>query len=262
MNGITVRCVKCYAKATVLAGRSFEFIGCTCSCSGKMYPDFIFRKGFVGYVKEDPVRIRNCPIYHEEDLRKVGPVTPMTIYSTPSGRNHWHDLYQQHQRDLNQQARGRVHAMSTIAKTGFFKRISTLLPRRREPMFKDAKPGDRVWSFIDGWGVISDMDNSNHTYPLTVQFDSGNLELFTGTGKHDVVAVNPTLYWDSFEISPPPKPKKKVKVKMWQYIYQLKGSGLFKLSLGHWCSQDEFMEANPSFIVLGLYEPSMIEVEE
>lgn len=171
-------------------------------------------------------------------------------------------IRQMHQRRLNQQARDRVDAMPTRCMNDFFKKISVLLPRRREPMFKDAEPGDRVWSVVDGWGsVYTKLPLQNKTYPLAVQFESGDMGQFTIDGRHDIDAINPTIYWASFDIVPPPKPKKKV--KKYQILYRVTGQAEFRMSIKFYKGISEFRKWNPSSGGCAqVYEPSMIEVEE
>lgn len=74
-------------------------------------------------------------------------------------------------------------------------------------MFRNAKVGDRVWSFEFGWGTIVEIKN-NFTYSIFIKFD-GQLDLFSFTfsGKR-FNETKQTLFWNEikFEI-----PKRKLK---------------------------------------------------
>ena len=68
-------------------------------------------------------------------------------------------------------------------------------------MFENAKIGDRVWSFSNGWGEIIAI--TNETFPITVKFDNKYLETFTldGLAHHD--NINPTLFWGEIKFTIP-----------------------------------------------------------
>ena len=76
-------------------------------------------------------------------------------------------------------------------------------------MFKNAKVGDRVWSFEFGWGTIIEIKH-NITFPILVKFSEISASYpcsFTFSGKR-FNETKQTLFWDEikFEI-----PKRKVK---------------------------------------------------
>lgn len=86
-------------------------------------------------------------------------------------------------------------------------------------MFKDAKVGDRVWSMVDGWGVIITYNTLKFPgYHIEVKFDVSS-EAFTYGGKALISNINPTLFWDEikFEIPKKPLPKLDVdtRVRVW-----------------------------------------------
>lgn len=39
--------------------------------------------------------------------------------------------------------------------------------------FTDVKVGDRVWSIMEGWGVVTERRTPYYSYPLVVEFDNG-----------------------------------------------------------------------------------------
>lgn len=70
-------------------------------------------------------------------------------------------------------------------------------------MFSKAKVGDRVWSLLWGWGIISKVDQQEHPYPIRVEFDIDEVEWFTLCGKYLLEHINPTLFLDEVKITPP-----------------------------------------------------------
>jgi hypothetical protein len=73
--------------------------------------------------------------------------------------------------------------------------------------FKNAKPSDRVWDFLKGWGtVVGNLINDE--YPIEVKFDNEAHETFTLEGKSFLLDMNPTLFWDEVKIAIPQKPIK------------------------------------------------------
>lgn len=71
-------------------------------------------------------------------------------------------------------------------------------------MFRNAKIGDKVWDFVYGEGVITEI-NDCEQYPLTVTFKDGSSATFSYDGKY-ILKCNQTLFWDRFEFTPPIKP--------------------------------------------------------
>lgn len=69
-----------------------------------------------------------------------------------------------------------------------------------ENMFKDAKIGDRVWSILKGWGVVTDTRSYDLAYPLQVKFEDDMKLSFTLDGKNTSWSLYPTLFWQEFEI--------------------------------------------------------------
>ncbi len=72
--------------------------------------------------------------------------------------------------------------------------------------FENAHVGDRVWSIVDGWGIILNIqDISKYDYPLIVDFDSGYGTSFTISGlKHK--EESQTLFWDEIKFEVPVQP--------------------------------------------------------
>ena len=84
-------------------------------------------------------------------------------------------------------------------------------------MFKNAKVGDKVWDFVQGWGVISTViDAQSVTRPIHVKFDNGLDEKYTINGTLYPDISNQTLFWDEiiFEVPKKPSPNLEVDTKV------------------------------------------------
>lgn len=82
--------------------------------------------------------------------------------------------------------------------------------------FSNAKAGDRVWSFIDGWGTVLYLDK-DADYSVRVSFDEGYVQYFTQSGHLPVSPrQKPVLFWDEvvFEVPKKPLPKLEVDAKV------------------------------------------------
>jgi hypothetical protein len=88
--------------------------------------------------------------------------------------------------------------------------------------FSGAKPGDRVWGFVSGWGTIKEV-NFNETFSILVYFDNGHERFYNIDGRSLNSDINPTLFWDEITFQIPEPPKRTVKVKRWVNIYKLCG---------------------------------------
>lgn len=98
-------------------------------------------------------------------------------------------------------------------------------------MFRDAKPGQKVWCVLNGWGVIKSI-NKSWGFPVRVYFEHIDYEVgYTYDGKLFDNNKNPCLFWDEIQITPPPKPKRKVKktIEGWANIYHLNPDGVTQL---------------------------------
>lgn len=80
------------------------------------------------------------------------------------------------------------------------------LRQKTEPYLHGIKPGDRIWSMIDGWGTVVSLD-SGAEYPFEVKFDTGTCETFMYCGRCYKMDRNPTLYWDEIQFEAPERPK-------------------------------------------------------
>ena len=58
---------------------------------------------------------------------------------------------------------------------------------------QEFKVGDRVWSFIFGWGAVEEID-SEIMYPVYVNFDSGKTNTHTTDGFYLLDHESPTLF--------------------------------------------------------------------
>jgi hypothetical protein len=72
------------------------------------------------------------------------------------------------------------------------------------------KVGQRVWSVLDGWGIVehsSTVKKENDNYPVCVRFDNKQTEHYTGDGKWREFDLRPTLFFDEPKEWPdPPAP--------------------------------------------------------
>ena len=80
-------------------------------------------------------------------------------------------------------------------------------------MFERAKVGDKVWDFMNGWGVISTViDAQSVARPIHVKFDNGLDEKYTINGTLYPDISNQTLFWDEIKFDIPKKPLPKLEV--------------------------------------------------
>ena len=79
-------------------------------------------------------------------------------------------------------------------------------------MFKNARVGDKVWSFVDGWGEIIEYKEGNTLdYPMRVKFPEATT-LFTVDGRELLSDQHPVLFWDKVEFKIPERPAPALKV--------------------------------------------------
>ena len=71
-------------------------------------------------------------------------------------------------------------------------------------MFKDAKVGDKVWSFTDGWGEVTRIYDED-IYQIYVEFGR-NRVAFAVDGKSVECHLYQTLFWDEVKFDIPKKP--------------------------------------------------------
>ena len=70
-------------------------------------------------------------------------------------------------------------------------------------MFEDVKKGDKVWSFVYGWGVVEDIRKKK--LQITVKFKNER-DTFTLDGKMYKTDMYQTLFWDEVKFEIPNKP--------------------------------------------------------
>jgi len=88
-------------------------------------------------------------------------------------------------------------------------------------MFKNAKVGDRVWSFGVGWGTI-DCIFKEDTHPIKVTFDDcAYVHRFMEDGRVSAYALSPTLFWDEIEFEIPRKPLPDIPVDTKMLIWKI-----------------------------------------
>lgn len=72
-------------------------------------------------------------------------------------------------------------------------------------MFRDAKVGDRAWSFEYGWGTITHVFYGKE-YPIIFKSDTNRICNFRFDGKKDINDINPSLFWNEIKFEIPEKP--------------------------------------------------------
>jgi len=64
----------------------------------------------------------------------------------------------------------------------------------------DFKVGQRVWSFIQGWGTVTNTEIDETTYyPILVQYDDGDQDTFTKEGER-ALSERRTLFFKEIPI--------------------------------------------------------------
>lgn len=88
-------------------------------------------------------------------------------------------------------------------------------------MFKNAKPGDKVWDFSKGWGTITQVSLS------TIQVNFASLGTFSyyPDGRLYSSDINPTLFWNELKFTVPEKPYKTAYVEGWA-VFTTPNNGL------------------------------------
>ena len=87
--------------------------------------------------------------------------------------------------------------------------------------FTKDQVGTRVWSFVNGWGTITEIDRSKPVYPVLVHFDTNTDDRFTPAGLSNKLDSYPTLFYDEIKYTIPPKPLPRLeidtKVIVWDF---------------------------------------------
>lgn len=71
--------------------------------------------------------------------------------------------------------------------------------------FESVQVGDKVWSVLYGWGVVSEVSKGS-AYPLRAHFQGGVRRWYTSEGKQYKTHVSQILFWDEVKIEAPKKP--------------------------------------------------------
>jgi len=140
---------------------------------------------------------------------------------------------------------------------------------------KEIKVGDKVWSYVEGWGVVEDI-YPNFKKSIVVDFKN-NLIDFTLNGKEWESDINPTLFWEertlmyigvdwSHSFVDPlivliPKEELKKKVFKYKVLYKAV-TGYFGVSISHYKDLIEFNCEYPEWKGIQLIEESKREFEE
>ena len=86
--------------------------------------------------------------------------------------------------------------------------------------FRNAKVGDKVWSYRDGWLTIRSIScPASLEYPIETIDSSGLTSSFSIGGKKNRGDLNPILFWNKFEIPDEafekPLPKLEIDTLVW-----------------------------------------------
>lgn len=88
--------------------------------------------------------------------------------------------------------------------------------------FDGIKVGDRVYSIICGWTIVTEVD-LNRVYPITTALKSGLSITYTLDGRYYLDDNAPqSLFWDVPQFTLPPRPKRLVKKQLegWVNVYK------------------------------------------
>ena len=91
-----------------------------------------------------------------------------------------------------------------------------------ETDFRNAKVGDRVWSFIHGWGFVDEI-YEHKSFPIKVIFNWGKSASFNMDGNQYIgIGLKRVLFWDEIKFDIPTRPKRLVKktVEAWANVYK------------------------------------------
>ena len=72
--------------------------------------------------------------------------------------------------------------------------------------FDDAKVGDRVWDYMNGWADI-DQISSENGHPIRVKYSGGGYNWYNFKGERQGCSGSPTLFWSEVKIVAPERPK-------------------------------------------------------
>ena len=89
-------------------------------------------------------------------------------------------------------------------------------------MFKNARVGDKVWSFVDGWGRIIEIKSGS--FPINVEFEDNGKEDFSIEGKKLHEEKYPTLFWDEIVFEVPKKQLPDLKVDTQVIVWHTGGT--------------------------------------
>jgi hypothetical protein len=127
---------------------------------------------------------------------------------------------------------------------------------------KEVKVGDRLWSFVYGWGTVSSYDSLHADLLIRVVFDGykNSGYFYNLSGVFNGASQERTLFWDeiTFDIPVPPKPKVK------KYLLVLRN----RFNLGWYCVSSTYYAGVPEYPndiaweAVQIIEDSMIEVED
>lgn len=123
--------------------------------------------------------------------------------------------------------------------------------------FDGIKVGDRVYSIICGWTIVTEVD-LNRSYPITAA-KSGLSINYTLDGRYYLDDDAPqSLFWDVPQFTPPPRPKRLVKKQLEGWVNVYKGGNEVYYSAIYNTEADAYDAADTDLIacvkITGEYE--------
>jgi hypothetical protein len=70
-------------------------------------------------------------------------------------------------------------------------------------IFDNIKKGDKVYSVIDGWGIVKNIDKQGNNIPIEVSFREGGLRndrYFRFDGRNSNLDKHPTLFLEEVSV--------------------------------------------------------------
>jgi hypothetical protein len=104
---------------------------------------------------------------------------------------------------------------------------------------REVKVGDRMWSVVSGWGVVSDL-NSEKEHKIKLKHDDDLHSTYTAEGLYISDRGVRCLFWDEVKIDPP-----KPKTKRWCWARKTKGG---ETIITPHLSHSGFLEAYPDTV--------------
>jgi len=118
-------------------------------------------------------------------------------------------------------------------------------------VFKNARVGDKVWGFVNGWGEVIAIEDSG-TYSLKVKFIIGEgIRAYTVDGLYYITHERPSLFWNELKFEIP-----KQRVKKYRVLYLVDGE--YKVSNEYYRDKAEFISFIPKGFIYLILESALL----